>query len=153
MKKLFLSLFISLSLLSLLSCEDDDSTINNALNPLIGKWNLTKIGHLETIGEENFVMYEDNVNECGINNVIFTDNTFELESFYIDVANCATSNIEGAYNYNTNNIILTFNEEVNGETVEMNQSLTVIKLTDDVLEIAFTNQDTGETEFNILTKD
>lgn len=82
MKKLFLSLFISLSLLSLLSCEDDDSTINNALNPLIGKWNLTKIGHLETIGEENFVMYEDNVNECGINNVIFTDNTFELESLH-----------------------------------------------------------------------
>lgn len=153
MKKIFLSLILSFSILSLTSCEDDDATIEKAQSPLIGEWSLTQVGHLETFGEENYVVYEDYTNDCGENTILFAENDFNLESFYLDGGNCMNSTIDGNYTFNANTIVLTYTEEVNGEIVEMRQSLTILKLTNNTLEVSYANEATGETEFNILIKE
>lgn len=154
MKKIFLSLILSFSILSLVSCEDDDTTkIDEIQNPLIGKWVVTQVGHLEPLGDENFVTYEEYINDCGDNTILFTENDFNLESFYLDGGNCMNSTIDGNYTFNVNTIVLTYTEDVNGEIVEMRQSLTILKLTNNTLEVSYTNEVSGETEFNILIKE
>jgi hypothetical protein len=154
MKKIFLNTVFLLSIFTLVSCEDDDATqIDQIQNPLIGKWNVTQVGHIENIGEENFVIYEDYLNECGNDNFQFADGSFELNTFYMENDNCISNQITGSYSYGVNNIALQYEQIVNNETVIVEQPLTIIQLTSNMMEVAQPNETTGETEFSILVKE
>ncbi|MFD2892171.1 lipocalin family protein [Flavobacterium chuncheonense] len=154
MKKIIFKTVYVLCIFTLVSCEDNDTTqIDQIQNPLIGKWNISQVGHIENIGEENFVIYEDYVNECGNDNILFTAESFELNTFYTENDNCTSDQINGSYSYGVNNISLQYEQVVNNETIVVEQPLTIIQLTSNMMEVAQPNETTGETDFTILIKE
>lgn len=147
----FKLLFVSISFFSLLSCNEDDSNgIDEINNPLQGSWYLEKVGSINTINSENYVVYSDyNPAICGEDILTFDQNTCTYLMHYLDFDVCLEETISGTYNYSGNLIDVT---STNSDGTTFNKAFTVINLTEDQLEISYVDYFTGETVFNILGK-
>ena len=156
MKKiLFAFLILSVSLFTI-SCDDDDSgTLKNSLYPVKGKWNLEKIGSIETINSVNVIVYEDYVNdeECDVDFIAFDESLFEAHDYSFINNTCEDESISGDYILENDKIFMTYIQTILGEEIEFEQTFTVINLTNNTLEISYVDETSGELVFNIFSKE
>ena len=156
MKKiLFAFLILSVSIFTI-SCDDDDSgTLKNSLYPVKGKWNLEKIGSIETINSVNVIVYEDYVNdeECDVDFIAFDESLFEAHDYSFINNTCEDESISGDYILESYKIFMTYIQTILGEEIEFEQTFTVINLTNNTLEISYVDETSGELVFNIFSKE
>ena len=156
MKKiLFAFLILSVSIFTI-SCDDDDSgTLKNSLYPVKGKWNLEKIGSIETINSVNVIVYEDYVNdeECDVDFLEFDESLFEAHDYSFINNTCEDESISGDYILENDKIFMTYIQTILGEEIEFEQTFTVINLTNNTLEISYVDETSGELVFNIFSKE
>ena len=156
MKKIVFTVLILFVSVFFTSCEDDDSgTLKNSLYPVKGKWNLEKIGSVETINSVNVVVYEDYMNEeeCDVDFLAFTENLFEAHDYSFINNACEDDSITGDYILENDKIFMTYFQTVLGEEIEFEQTFTVINLTSDTMEISYVDENSGELVFNIFSKE
>lgn len=150
MKKIIFSIITVFSLFLLTGCDnDDDKGIDQKNSPFVGNWYLSKIGEVETINGENHRVYTD-YEACATdkgNYLFFTQNTFQAVD-YDSENGCSETVISGNYTYNANQLTMYYQEN----DAELIKIINVLNLTQNALEIQFTNEATGEMEFNILEK-
>ena len=156
MKKIFFAfLILSVSLFTI-SCDDNDSgTLKNSLYPVKGKWNLEKIGSIETINSVNVIVYEDYVNdeECDVDFIAFDESLFEAHDYSFINNTCEDESISGDYILESYKIFMTYIQTILGEEIEFEQTFTVINLTNNTLEISYVDETSGELVFNIFSKE
>ena len=156
MKKiLFAFLILSVSLFTI-SCDDDDSgTLKNSLYPVKGKWNLEKIGSIETINSVNVLVYEDYINDekCDVDFLEFDESLFEAHDYSFINNTCEDESISGDYILENDKIFMTYIQTILGEEIEFEQTFTVINLTNNTLEISYVDETSGELVFNIFSKE
>ena len=156
MKKIFFAfLILSVSLLTI-SCDDNDSgTLKNSLYPVKGKWNLEKIGSIETINSVNVLVYEDYINdeECDVDFLEFDESLFEAHDYSFINNTCEDESISGDYILENDKIFMTYIQTILGEEIEFEQTFTVINLTNNTLEISYVDETSGELVFNIFSKE
>ena len=156
MKKIFFAfLILSVSLFTI-SCDDDDSgTLKNSLYPVKGKWNLEKIGSIETINSVNVLVYEDYINdeECDVDFLEFDESLFEAHDYSFINNTCEDESISGDYILESDKIFMTYIQTILGEEIEFEQTFTVINLTNNTLEISYVDETSGELVFNIFSKE
>ncbi len=156
MKKIFFAfLILSVSLFTI-SCDDDDSgTLKNSLYPVKGKWNLEKIGSIETINSVNVLVYEDYINdeECDVDFLEFDESLFEAHDYSFINNTCEDESISGDYILENDKIFMTYIQTILGEEIEFEQTFTVINLTNNTLEISYVDETSGELVFNIFSKE
>ena len=156
MKKiLFAFLILSVSLFTI-SCDDDDSgTLKNSLYPVKGKWNLEKIGSIETINSVNVLVYEDYINdeECDVDFLEFDESLFEAHDYSFINNTCEDESISGDYILENDKIFMTYIQTILDEEIEFEQTFTVINLTNNTLEISYVDETSGELVFNIFSKE
>ena len=156
MKKiLFAFLILSVSIFTI-SCDDDDSgTLKNSLYPVKGKWNLEKIGSIETINSVNVLVYEDYINdeECDVDFLEFDESLFEAHDYSFINNTCEDESISGDYILENDKIFMTYIQTILGEEIEFEQTFTVINLTNNTLEISYVDETSGELVFNIFSKE
>ena len=156
MKKIFFAfLILSVSLFTI-SCDDDDSgTLKNSFYPVKGKWNLEKIGSIETINSVNVIVYEDYVNdeECDVDFIAFDESLFEAHDYSFINNTCEDESISGDYILENDKIFMTYIQTILDEEIEFEQTFTVINLTNNTLEISYVDETSGELVFNIFSKE
>ena len=156
MKKIFFAfLILSVSLFTI-SCDDNDSgTLKNSLYPVKGKWNLEKIGSIETINSVNVLVYEDYINdeECDVDFLEFDESLFEAHDYSFINNTCEDESISGDYILESDKIFMTYIQTILGEEIEFEQTFTVINLTNNTLEISYVDETSGELVFNIFSKE
>ena len=156
MKKiLFAFLILSVSIFTI-SCDDDDSgTLKNSLYPVKGKWNLEKIGSIETINSVNVLVYEDYINdeECDVDFLEFDESLFEAHDYSFINNTCEDESISGDYILENDKIFMTYIQTILDEEIEFEQTFTVINLTNNTLEISYVDETSGELVFNIFSKE
>ena len=156
MKKIFFAfLILSVSIFTI-SCDDDDSgTLKNSLYPVKGKWNLEKIGSIETINSVNVLVYEDYINdeECDVDFLEFDESLFEAHDYSFINNTCEDESISGDYILENDKIFMTYIQTILGEEIEFEQTFTVINLTNNTLEISYVDETSGELVFNIFSKE
>ncbi len=156
MKKIFFAfLILSVSLFTI-SCDDDDSgTLKNSLYPVKGKWNLEKIGSIETINSVNVLVYEDYINdeECDVDFLEFDESLFEAHDYSFINNTCEDESISGDYILENDKIFMTYIQTILDEEIEFEQTFTVINLTNNTLEISYVDETSGELVFNIFSKE
>ncbi len=156
MKKIFFAfLILSVSLFTI-SCDDNDSgTLKNSLYPVKGKWNLEKIGSIETINSVNVLVYEDYINdeECDVDFLEFDESLFEAHDYSFINNTCEDESISGDYILENDKIFMTYIQTILGEEIEFEQTFTVINLTNNTLEISYVDETSGELVFNIFSKE
>ena len=156
MKKIFFAfLILSVSLFTI-SCDDDDSgTLKNSLYPVKGKWNLEKIGSIETINSVNVLVYEDYINdeECDVDFLEFDESLFEAHDYSFINNTCEDESISGDYILENDKIFMTYIQTILDEEIEFEQTFTVINLTNNTLEISYVDETSGESVFNIFSKE
>ena len=156
MKKIFFAfLILSVSLFTI-SCDDNDSgTLKNSLYPVKGKWNLEKIGSIETINSVNVLVYEDYINdeECDVDFLEFDESLFEAHDYSFINNTCEDESISGDYILENDKIFMTYIQTILDEEIEFEQTFTVINLTNNTLEISYVDETSGELVFNIFSKE
>jgi hypothetical protein len=156
MKKIIFAFLILSVSLFIISCDDDDSgTLKNSLYPVKGKWNLEKIGSIETINSVNVIVYEDYSNdaECDEDFLAFDESLFEAHDYSFINNTCEDESISGDYILENDKIFMTYIQTILGEEIEFEQTFTVINLTNKTLEISYVDETSGELIFNIFSKE
>ena len=116
MKKSTLYLLGLFTVLAINSCNSNDDTTSNEVQPtIINKWNLDswKLNNtqqtLTICDKQGYIQFNSN-------------GTFERKDYYFDNTNCVLEgNDNGTYNYNTstNKITLNFTDATNGPQIEV----------------------------------
>lgn len=156
MKKIVFTVLILFVSVFFTSCEDDDSgTLKNSLYPVKGKWNLEKIGSIETINSVNVIVYEDysNDEECDVDFIAFDESLFEAHDYSFINNTCEDESISGDYILENDKIFMTYIQTILDEEIEFEQTFTVINLTNNTLEISYVDENSGELVFNIFSKE
>lgn len=145
-KSLFFTLVVTLFFVA---CNGEDDSIKPAENYLLGTWELTEVGSLNS---SNIQVYNQLVPDgnCGFDSYTFGENNLLTVSLYTSETadNCNTYIDSGSYTMDVNNVDMTFTLE--GETMP-----TVIYATIETLnltELVLTYSENGEITFLKFTK-
>lgn len=150
MKKILFLFIITLSTF-FSSCEEDNSLVDKfeQKNYLIGKWYIKQIGAMNNL---NTIVYVDYINDssCEGDNWVLTQNgTYEENSFETVGTVCENFQTNGTYTLDNNILNLT---SVNEQGVTETLPLSILSLTNNTINVSFTDPDSGVLVFLKLEK-
>ena len=125
-KSILLVLVLSIGLF-LTSCTDDNG--GETLAPLVGKWNITKVG--TTVGSTE-TMTDPPQNQSGCDKDYLNlriDNTVIMGDYSSSISPCALTTKSGIYSRSNNNLTLTIDGVTTTRNI-VNLSLIELKLKD-----------------------
>jgi hypothetical protein len=125
-KSLLLALALSIGLF-VTSCEDENG--GETLAPLVGKWEITKVG--TTVGgQEMLVDAPQNESGCDKDYLnLKIDNTAIVGDYDSSVSACALTTHEGIYSRSHNNLTIVINNVTTTQDI-VNLTLSELKLKD-----------------------
>lgn len=128
MKKRSIILVLALSIgLFATSCSNDNG--GETLAPLVGKWNITKVG-TTVAGVENLIDPPQNQSGCSKDYLdLNLDNTVTEGDYSSTISPCALSTKAGIYSRSHNNLTTVVNGVTSTKDI-VNLSLTELKLKD-----------------------
>jgi hypothetical protein len=125
--KLF-ALILSVGLFTI-SCNNDDSNQGETLAPLVGKWNLSKVG-TTTGGTETLIDAPQNQAGCSKDYIdLKTDNTVIEGDYDSTIDPCALFTDNGIYSRSHNNVTRVVNGVTTVQDI-VNLTLSELKLKD-----------------------
>jgi hypothetical protein len=125
--KLF-ALILSVGLFTI-SCNDDDSNQGETIAPLVGKWNLSKVG-TTTGGTETLIDAPQNQAGCSKDYIdLKTDNTVIEGDYDSTIDPCALFTDNGIYSRSHNNVTRVVNGVTTVQDI-VNLTLSELKLKD-----------------------
>lgn len=141
---LYISLLAASSVF-ITSCEREDDSNFEAPNYLVGKWVPVEIG---TVDEDNVILYSPYQNdaECDVDNLTLNaDYTFAFSDFHYIDNTCETISMDGTYTREASTLtLITMGQDELGNPIEVETTRTLVSLTYDTMEIAYTNEGTEE---------
>lgn len=152
MKNYFKLFLIVASTVFIGSCERDDDANFEEKNYLVGKWVPISIG---TVNSQNIMLYTPYQNDAACDSDFLSLNanyTFDYADFQEVGGICETTGINGSYRRESRQLFLTTVEDIDGVPTEVEISRTLISLTNDTLEISYTDEDTNKITFLKLHK-
>jgi hypothetical protein len=153
-KKIVYLASLTMGLLSLSSCEENDDFDANYVIPnyFTGTWELTQTGSLNA---DNNVLYYDDVikaENCEFDNVVLGADMSFTENDYTFATACELESFAGKYAVSDGNIVLTYNDEDPTDEIDAETAtFDVIALTNTNMELSYTDE-SGELVFLKFTK-
>ncbi|RZK11486.1 MAG: hypothetical protein EOO46_06560 [Flavobacterium sp.] len=148
MKKINLIVIAALSVF-LYSCEEDDKASFKRENFLVGKWNVTQVGELNS---QNKVNYNDYVS-CDATigeSFTFTEEQTYTESMYNATEDgCTNKIVTGDFKFENSNILMNY---VGNDQKVAEHGKRVIALTYEQMEIVYTDSIANKIIFKKLIK-
>lgn len=129
MKKLSLILLFTIGLLTT-SCSNDDNNGGDTTIPLVGKWNVSKVGTI-VAGQEILTDAPQNESGCNKDYIQFeSDNTVTAGDYSSDVSPCALTTQSGTYS-RTGNQLTTVIDGTNRTETILNLTASELKVKDE----------------------
>jgi hypothetical protein len=151
MKKINFILAILFTGLLFTSCDNKSEDLNYvAKNNLAGRWNIDKVG---IVNSQGGIDYSDYVNDsaCDVDNIVFNEDlSFQQNDFSTVDGNCQNNDITGTYSQVNHRVVLS-NTDIDG--VVHTQLFTITKLDNANLEVNYADSMTGGLVFLKLVKE